>query len=131
MATAYEKRFSTHVKVDVAHAFRRYAELLDDGKLGLFGLFNGAELVGGLAGLLADDLHYPQTLAIELFWFVLEGYRGKGLLLLNEFERWAEENNARPAAIALSDSFASELDSLYTRRGYQLAERHYLKGVTT
>lgn len=121
---------TSHVLVDVDHATSIYEEFIDSGKGVMFYIEKDGEIIGGIGGIFGPDLHFPRSVAVETFWFVLPGYRGEGMKLLSTFEAWAKDNNcSHVAAIHLEDSYPESLEKIYHRRGYALVEKHYLKEI--
>lgn len=119
---------SSHVKVNIGHSIRFYTNLINNGIGAMFALYKDDMMVGGLGCIKAPDLHEGVLTAIETFWLVLPDHRGKGLLLLNAFEKWADENQCvNKAMIYMSDSFPESLAKLYKKKGYKLAEYHFVK----
>jgi len=119
---------TSFVKVDPAHAGKKYAEFIEIGTGKMFILENSrGKMIGGLGCIIGEDLHYPRTMAIETYWFVAEEHRGRGLELLDHFETWAESCGYIPAIVHLSDSYPEKLKKLYLKRGYKLTESHYIK----
>jgi len=119
-----------HVPVDIEHSIRKYEELFDRGIGHMFGVKVRDIVVGGLGCIKAEDLHFPRTMMIETFWFVLPEYRGIGAKLLDMFDDLAmEERCDGKALIHLSDSFPEILETLYVQRGYKLVEKHYVKMI--
>lgn len=130
LAQQYDGGFSRHVTVDVPYATGRYLALVASGIMSIFALKHDDIIVGGLAGLIFPDMNSGLKTAVECFWFVNPGDRGKGMLLLNAFEGWAKQNQCKKAAIIhLEDSFADSLKRIYNRRGYTLVEAHYMKEI--
>jgi GNAT superfamily N-acetyltransferase len=120
------------ILVDVETCVNTYANLINSGRGAMFGYKIEDKIVGGLGCIKGDDLHYSRTIAIETFWFVLPEARkfGIGIELLNTFESWAKEEKCNyTAMIHLSDSYPEILENLYIQRGYNLAEKHYLRKV--
>ena len=129
MAKQFET-FSSHVNVDVEHCIRVYSNFMKSGIGRVFLLKQNDAIVGGLGAIKAPDLHTGCLMAIECFWFVSPGHRGGGLKLLESFEAWArEEGCVKAAMIHLEDSQPGPLEKIYARRGYLLAERHYIKEI--
>lgn len=102
--------------------------------LGLAQMF-GAEiegvLVGGLGGMVYPDPCDGERVASEMFWFILPQFRGGGLALFNDFEKWAVERDAkRITMIHLQGLAPGILKKLYLRKGYQEVEVHYVKSLS-
>jgi GNAT superfamily N-acetyltransferase len=122
--------FSQLVKVDVEHTISTYTKFVQSGMGKIFLLKVDREIIGGLGAILAPDLHTGHLTAIECFWFVIPEHRGGGLSLLTAFEQWAREQGCtKTAMIHLEDSHSVALSKIYARRGYQLAERHYIQDL--
>ena len=88
----------------------------------------------GIGGFIVG--HFPDhpfndiLTAIELGWFVTKDKRRgtSAMRLVQAFESWAKEKGADWTA--LSDiTGIQDLSQLYIRRGYQLAERSFMKEV--
>ena len=132
--TEFMKNFegaTQFVKVDVDHAVNKYKGMISNGNGHMFILEDdNGKMIGGLGCVVGDDLHFPRKIAIETYWFVHPDNRGEGLSLLRYFEQWAKDNGCDAVAmIHLTDSMPETLDRLYTRRGYKMIERHYIKEV--
>ena len=127
----FMKRFEKEtdfVKVDVEHTRDKYINLMNKGVATLFILEdNDGKMIGGLGCVVGDDLHTPRKIAVETYWLVDKNHRGGGIRLLKHFELWAENKGYIPAMVHLTDSYPEELEHLYTRRGYKLIEKHYIK----
>lgn len=96
----------------------------------ILGLFSGEEIVGALGALTYPDFYDGDTVASEMFWFVNKESRGRGLLLLNEFEVWAKDRGAkRVSMIHLTNLAPDTLRKLYLKRGYREIESHFLKDL--
>ncbi len=134
MVTAFMKQFEQEtdfVRVDVGYAAKRYEEMINDGLATVLVAEKNGELMGALGFIKAPDLHNGEMIAIETFWFTAPEHRGIGLYLLDAFEEWAKENDCdKTAMIHLADSMPDRLEQLYIKRGYRLAEKHYLREVT-
>lgn len=130
LAKVYETEYSSHVIVDIDICIDQYSKFVDSGVGCVFVLKKDGVVVGGIAGIKYPDLHSGILTAVETFWFVDKSHRGKGLLLLSTFEKWAKSNDCkRIAMIHLEDSHPVVLERLYIHRGYKLEEKHYVKEV--
>ena len=131
--TEMAKRFeecTKYILVDVEYAIKKYETLFDAGLGHMFGMRIDGKVVGGLGCIKGDDLHYPRAILVETFWFVLPEYRGYGVKLLEAFESLSRELKCDiRAMIHLEDSMPETLCQLYTDRGYELAEKHYVQSV--
>ena len=121
---------TTFVKVDVDHTSKTYESLIRSGAAVFFVMEEDGQMQGGLGAIKSPDLHDGKLIAVETFWFVSPQFRGKGTLLFNAFEKWAIGHGCQKLAMVhLSDSYPGILRKLYKRRGYKLAEEHYIKEV--
>ncbi len=117
-----------YVKVNVDHTTKAYENLMSSGASIFFVLEDDGEMIGGLGAIKYPDLHSGELTAVETFWFVDPQHRGKGLMLLDAFEKWARRQGCKKAAmIHLSDSYPEVLERLYKRRGYKLVEKHFVR----
>lgn len=121
---------SSHVKVDPTHSANTYFNLVSAGIAVFFVMEKDGEMIGGLGALKAPDLHYNRIMAVETFWFVSPQHRGQGLQLFDAFEQWGAENGCNALAmIHMADSYPAALEKFYARKGYKLAEKHYIKEI--
>ena len=131
--TSFMKAFetvTTHVKVDPEYSGAKYKKMIEDGIAKMFILEENGKMIGGLGCVKGADLHFPRTIAVETYWYVDQNHSGEGIKLLKHFEDWAKNNNCDAVAMVhLVDSYPDSLERLYIRRGYELVEKHYIKGV--
>jgi len=128
--TQFEQATS-FVKVDVDHTSKVYEGLISKGIAVFLVMEENGQMQGGLGAIKHPDLHDGKLTAVETFWFVAPEFRGKGLTLFNAFEEWAIKSGCQKLAMVhLADSYPDSLKKLYHRKGYQLAEEHYIKEVT-
>lgn len=107
---------------------RNWKNMISSGRGVIIGSFDGETITGALGAVMAPDLNNDQLLATECFWFVFPQYRGHGIRLLTEFERWAKAAGARRAAMVHLQRLQPEsLGALYERMGYEKIETNYLK----
>lgn len=86
------------------------------------------KIVGVLGFLVHHDFIDNTLTASELFWYVFPKYRGIGLELLKEFEKFAEENNIkRIHMVYLLKSMPERIKRIYELRGYTPVENSYRK----
>ena len=88
------------------------------------------EAVGFFLGAVFEPLFSKDLLAVEMFWWVEEDYRGnrQSLGLLKTFEDWAKEKGA--SEVSVSDlQGVKDLDKLYKRLGYTKSEVTYKKDL--
>jgi GNAT superfamily N-acetyltransferase len=97
----------------------------------VFGMFGQDGAFHGALGA----VHYPDPFnghkcAIEQYWFVMPQFRGRGGLLLREFENWAKaEGCKRIGMIHLQRLQPTELRNFYERLGYEHIESAYIKDL--
>jgi GNAT superfamily N-acetyltransferase len=131
----YMKEFeeeTAYVNVDVDHATKQYKRLLKDGNAGILMLINDktGEMNGALGYVVSQGLHDPLIYAIETFWMVSKEHRGRGISLFFEFEKKAKALGAdKIAMIHMVDSHPEVLARLYKKKGYDLIEHHYMRGI--
>lgn len=86
------------------------------------------EVVGFLVAAVNQTIFSSEKIASELGWYIHPDHR-KGtaaLRLLKEYEKWADELECD--YVTLSDVQGSmDMDAVYTRRGYKLEERTYVR----
>lgn len=129
MARHFEE-YTKHVLVDVDHATSMYEGLIGSGDGAMFYIEKEGVIVGGIGGIWGPDLHFPRLIAVETFWCVLPEHRGPGLKLVARFEEWAEEKKCDFVALVhLEDSYPDSLEKIYSRRGYSLVEKHFVKEI--
>lgn len=87
-------------------------------------------ITGGLLGVLTEMFMSTKVVATELSWFMSKEHRNSksALGLMKEFERWAKDNGANIVAMADLEG-VSYLEALYSRKGYSLSERVYIKEI--
>lgn len=130
MAHPFESE-SKHLKIIPSYLRDSYWDMLVNGTAIMFMLEDEGKLIGALAGIKFPDLHCGELIAVETFWYVVKDQRGKGIMLLDAFERWAKmQHCVKCAMIHLVDSMPKKLEVLYKRRGYELIELHYVKELT-
>jgi GNAT superfamily N-acetyltransferase len=131
--TEMAKRFeecTSHVTVEIEYAIKKYESLFDLGIGHVFGMRIDGKVVGGLGCVQTDSFHSPAKMLIETFWFVLPEYRGRGKELLEAFESLSRELKCdQVVMVHLSDSMPEILERLYTKMGYKLVEKCYVKEV--
>lgn len=100
--------------------------ILGDAKI--FGLKIDDEIVGGICIIFTESMLDGVLECSELFWYVDEKYRGKGISLLLHAEKYAKKRGAkRMIMIYLINSMPEKLEKLYTRMGFRELERSYIK----
>ena len=129
--TEFMKQFelaSKFVTVDIDHATRTYENMIDGGIAVVMVIEDDGEIAGSLGFIVSQDLHSGEKIMVETFWFTDPKKRGCGLLLLDAYEKYADEYNMdKIAMVHMMDSYPESLCKLYLRRGYELIEKHFVK----
>jgi len=114
---------------DPAYAERLFLEHLLPGALCLVLKPDGGPARGVLMAAAAEHPFGPVRIARETVWFIEPGWRGvSAIKMLDAYEAWARELGCQFAGMAgMGDD--PEVAKLYWRRGYHVAERHFLKAV--
>lgn len=85
-------------------------------------------LTAMLGGVLYPYFFNGERVAQELFWWA----EGSGLKLLEAFEQWAKDNDARAVLMVCLEALSPErVSRIYERRGYVPLERTFMKELTT
>lgn len=66
-------------------------------------------------------------LAMELFWFVEPGHRGKGIKFVKDVEAWVREQGAHALDLSVATGLDPRVMKLYDRMGYVPSEIHFTK----
>jgi len=92
---------------------------------------DGGEMQGYLAAVVTNFFAAPVKVAVELAWFVKPGARGRGDLLIDDFEAWAKWKVCVGCSLSMNEfpdpKRTAALARLYARRGYKPYERGCLK----
>lgn len=111
-------------------AVTNWQKLIESDMGVVFGLKDGEDIIGMLGAMKIPDLHTGERLGIEIFWFVSESRRSKGLLLVKAFEGWGKENRCSRLIMAyMQDLMPEKLEKLYEKLGYTLMEKSYVKEI--
>ena len=96
----------------------------------IFLLVEHEKITGFLAALKYPDVNNGELVAMEMAWFVKESQRGRGLLLLREFEKWAKEEGCKSIIMVyLKDLMPEKLQKVYENMNYKPMETHYIKEI--
>jgi GNAT superfamily N-acetyltransferase len=113
---------------DPAWAERLFLSHLAPGRLAIVLEADGAAQ-GVLMAVAADHPFGPVKLARETVWWIEPDYRGlSAVRMLNVYEQWAAKEGCRFSGMAGMGEFP-DVAALYRRRGYQVAETHFLKAL--
>ena len=108
-----------------------WTQLLSSGMGAVFVLDGVDGPIGALGGVAYPDINSGRLTATEFFWFVDPAFRGKGLSLYKAFEDWARSKRCSEIRMVhLADSMPSQLERLYERLGFDMAEVHYRKELS-
>lgn len=116
--------------VDMEKLMESFTAACDNESFCVFLLEEEGDIVGMLVGGLSSPLFSSDIVATELAWFVERQHRdGRGSLkLFNEYEKWAKEAGSKFITMVDIDTLQS-LGSLYSRKGYTLTEKTYVKEI--
>jgi len=105
--------------------------LIDAGIGVVFALFGeDGKIHGALGAIKCPDPFNGDMVAMENYWFVIPEFRGRGALLLREYEKWARaEGCKRISMVHLQKLQPAELKDFYTRLGYEHIESAYIKSL--
>jgi hypothetical protein len=93
-------------------------------------LQSGNTIHGALGAIVFPDPNDGEFVATEMFWYVRQEHRGKGMSLYHGFEQWAREVGARRMVMVhLKDLMPEVLAKIYVRMGYKATETHYVKEI--
>jgi len=125
-------------KFNTAH-FITSLDAMVKSKLGAVWVATDNQRVEGVMGGIAyPDLYTGAKCALETFWYVMPEQRSGSLIirLLNEFERWATEENCQRIHISCltgwlskksNSSTAEQIAKFFERLGYKPIETLYIK----
>jgi GNAT superfamily N-acetyltransferase len=128
--SSYEecKKIAGNVVSDGLQKWVDRCELALLGGAKIFGLKINGKIVGGICIIFVESMLDGVLECSELFWYVDDEYRGKGISLLLHAEKYAKQNGAkRMIMMYLINSMPDKLEKLYTRMGFRELERSYIK----
>ena len=104
--------------------------VLDSGMGVIWVLEDENKVIGTLGCGIYRDLNTGDLVASEFFWYVLPDHRGRGILLLREFEKWAKNIGAkRVIMVHLTKCMPERVGEIYKKMGYEMLETHYVKEI--
>lgn len=104
--------------------------LLNEGIGVIFLFLEDDQIRGAIGGISSVDLCSGERYSQEWFWFIEPEFRGAGMKLYREFERWTREQDcAQIRMIHLADSMPERLERVYKYLGFRLLESHYGKDL--
>lgn len=86
--------------------------------------------VGVLAARVMDTspLIHGWKIAHEMGWYVTPSHRGHSLMMIEEFEKWAQLTGAQAVTLShFSDDIGNRLAEVYKKKGYAPSEVAYVK----
>ncbi len=119
-------------KPDLEHAVSTVLTMVQMGIARVFGLHDKETKTycGILIGIVMPDVFSGVLQAQELIWYVLPGYRGKGVLLVDAFEEWSISQGATTCSLChMVDSMPKTMERFYRMRGYTKQDIIYRKVV--
>jgi len=130
LAKAFLKESKFPFNLDVAKLLENFELAIENPDFCLFLLEDGGDLVGMLVGGIASPLFSKDRVATELAWFVEPEHRdGRAAYkLLASYEKWAKDSGCSFVTMVDIDTLES-LEPLYTRKGYTLTEKTYVKEI--
>jgi GNAT superfamily N-acetyltransferase len=108
---------------------KTWIQLLNTGVGVIFGLFEGDNFNGMIGGFAHPDINSGEQIATECFWYVKKNVRGKGLYLLNAFEKWAKEKKCRTIRMSQLLENDEQIEKIYERRKYYPIEVVFSKEI--
>jgi hypothetical protein len=87
-------------------------------------------VVGFLTGVVITTAFSHDKVAVELAWFMNPEHRDgrKAARMLSKFESWAKEKGCKIVSVGDTES-VTDLEKIYTRKGYSLLERTFTKEI--
>ncbi len=130
LAKAFLKESKYPFSLDLAKLLENFEAALKNPDFCLFLLEDEGGLVGMLVGGIASPLFSTDRVATELAWFVDPSYRDgvSAYKLLASYEKWAVDIGCTFVTMIDIDTLES-LEPLYTRKGYTLTEKTYVKEI--
>lgn len=109
-----------------------WTALIGNGSGIILGLFEGEDLVGGLAAMVAPDIYDGRLIATEFFWYTRPEYRHGTypIRLIRAYEQWAAEKGVASCDIrmtAIEGLNDEQIGRLYRKLGYRPLERQWGK----
>jgi N-acetylglutamate synthase-like GNAT family acetyltransferase len=137
LAQAFHTASPMHGSIgfDVPGYSQFYLSSLQNDTIGIW-LAEIENKIVGICGALVYPLYFnPSALVVqELWWWLTPDSRGSGAggQMFKQIEQWAKDKNASALfMIALEDSRAKKMESLYVRAGFKPMERTFIKEVTS
>ena len=117
-------------KLDLELMASNFDVFIAEDRFEIFVLEKPEGLVGILIGVVSNPIFSYDLQSTELLWFVTEEHRGSSgsIRLVKEFEKWSLSKGVK--IISMADQHQlKDLSPMYSRLGYDLYEKTYIKGV--
>jgi hypothetical protein len=112
---------------DPAYAERLFVLHLNHARACCFVLDVSGEAQGVLMAVAIEHPFGPVLIARETVWFIDPAHRGlSAVRMIDAYERWAESVDCNFVGMAGMGA-DPDVAKLYVRRGYRVAETHFLK----
>jgi GNAT superfamily N-acetyltransferase len=121
--------YAQYVTYDEEQARAALLQALSHGAVYVLETEDG-RIVGAIMGMMVPWWFSKDVVAAEMGWWVNEDARGQGDALRQRFEQWARD--MRAPVVSMSDVILDDTTpagALYERKGYELVERAWLKGL--
>lgn len=115
--------------LDTEYFIAKFTDLFESKVAHIFGMFLPDGTVTGAMGFMAiQDMFNSDLVAIECFWFIFPKWRGRGLVLLREYEKRAAALGCKRIQMPHQVKRQPEgFGQFFARRGYEVNEISYLK----
>lgn len=121
---------SKFVEFDCATFCQSWNRFLSTGVGVVFVADTGKRIVGAIGALQFNEPNCGTLMANEMFWFVDPEHRGCGMDLLNCLEAWAKAIGVKWLWMNyMIDSMPEKVQAIYQRKGFELAETHWVKEI--
>ena len=126
-------RESKYVKIDHNYFIKSWESFLS-ANIGVIFIAKTelGEIAGAIGALKFNEPNCGTLMANELFWIVAPDHRGGcGIQLLNRLEKWAEDEGCKWLWMNyLIDSMPEKVQGIYERKGFTIAETHWVKEIS-
>lgn len=98
----------------------------------IFVIRDGNRIAALLGAAFVGDMFSGELNAIEQYWYVLPEYRGSKMAtpLFDAFEQEAKSRGCKIILMVhLEGPFSEPLEALYTKRGFSLLEKTFVKEI--
>lgn len=128
-SAGFDRSGGFHVPFSAVHAARLFTSHLHQDSTCAFVLDVGGVAQGLLLAIAYEHPFGPVRLARETVWWIDPAHRGRSAIaMLDTYEAWARSKRCAYVGMAGIGQFPAA-GKLYLRRGYEVAETHYLKAL--